>query len=239
LIVTPAPDHRHNSNSIGRIRLIVESLRPVTLVGAGPVGARPLRAALARAPVAVAADGGADRLLARGIEPEAVIGDLDSLSDAARRAIPAGRLHRIAEQETTDFDKALRSVRAPLILALGFQDGRLDHSLDALATLVRRPAPCILIGPVDLAFAVAGEVVLDLSPGTRLSLFPMRPVTGRSDGLTWPIDGIAFAPDGRSGTSNRVAARPVRLWLDGPGMIAILPRRNLDAAIRAVARGQA
>jgi thiamine pyrophosphokinase len=33
------------------------------------------------------------------------------------------------------------------------------------------------------------------------------------------------------GTSNEVAEGPVQLRLDGPGMLAILPRGRLDAAL--------
>jgi thiamine pyrophosphokinase len=36
------------------------------------------------------------------------------------------------------------------------------------------------------------------------------------------------------GTSNRVVAPRVRLEFDGPGMLVILPRARLDAAITAV-----
>ena len=72
---------------------IVDAKAPVTLVAGGPLRRAELRAALARAPHLVAADGGADRALALGVEPVAVIGDLDSLSDAARLRL-AQRLER-------------------------------------------------------------------------------------------------------------------------------------------------
>ncbi|KAF0113563.1 MAG: thiamine pyrophosphokinase [Rhodobacteraceae bacterium] len=214
---------------------IVQSTHGVTLAGGGPFTARDLVLALKRAPVAVAADSGADRLLRLGVAPQAVIGDMDSISAAARAAIPSDRQHLVAEQVTTDFDKALRLIEAPLVLALGFAGARMDHGLAALATLVARAErPCILIGPKDLAFAAPPRLVLDLSPGEPLSLFPMTQVTGRSEGLEWPISGIAFAPDGMIGTSNRVTARRVVLEFDRRGMLVILPRRRLDAAIRAL-----
>jgi thiamine pyrophosphokinase len=214
---------------------IVQSTHGVTLAGGGPISARDLALALARAPVAVAADSGADRLLRLGVTPEAVIGDMDSISYAARAALPADRLHLVAEQVTTDFDKALRLIEAPLVLALGFAGGRLDHGLAAMATLIARAErTCILIGPKDLAFAAPPQLTLDLVPGEPLSLFPMARVTGRSEGLEWPIDGIDFAPDGMIGTSNRVTARQVVLEFDRRGMLVLLPRRRLDAAIRAL-----
>lgn len=214
---------------------IVQSTEGVTLAGGGPISARDLGLALARAPVPVAADGGADRLLRLGVTPQAVIGDMDSISDAARAAIPAKRQHRIAEQVTTDFDKALRGIEAPLVLALGFAGARLDHGLAAMATLIARSdRRCILIGPKDVAFAAPALLTLTLQPGDPLSLFPLAAVTGRSTGLEWPIDGIGFAPDGMIGTSNRVTARRVTLDFDQKGMLVILPRRRLDAAIRAL-----
>ncbi len=214
---------------------IVQTIHGVTLAGGGPFGRRDLALCLARAPVVVAADGGADRLLRLNVLPEAVIGDFDSLSAKARAAIPLDRQHPMAEQLTTDFDKALRSINAPLILALGFAGARLDHGLAAMNTLVQRAAQrCILIGPQDVAFAAPPRIELSLTPGEPLSLFPMGPVTGSSTGLEWPIVGISFAPDGTTGTSNRVVARRVALEFDRPGMLVILPRRRLDAAIKAL-----
>ena len=214
---------------------IVQSTHGVTLAGGGPFSARDLKLALARAPVPVAADSGADRLLKLGVVPQAVIGDMDSISDQARAEIPLDRQHLVGEQLTTDFDKALRLIEAPLVLALGFAGARLDHGLAAMTTLLARAERrCILIGPQDLAFAAPARLELALTPGEPLSLFPMAPVTGRSEGLEWPIAGLRFAPDGMIGTSNRVAAKRVVLEFDRRGMLVILPRRRLDAAIRAL-----
>lgn len=214
---------------------IVQSTHGVTLAGGGPFPARDLALALRRAPVPVAADGGADRLLQLGVTPQAVIGDMDSISATARAAIPEARQHLVAEQVTTDFDKALRLIEAPLVIALGFAGARLDHGLAAFATLIARAERrCLLIGPKDFAFAAPPRLELDLTPGDPLSLFPMASVTGTSTGLEWPILGIDFAPDGMIGTSNRVVARRVVLEFDRRGMLVILPRRRLDAAIRAL-----
>lgn len=211
---------------------IVQTNRGVTLAGGGPFTGRDLRLCIARAPVVAAADGGADRLLRHGVMPEAVIGDFDSLSAAGRAAIPPARQHRLSEQATTDFDKALRSIAAPFVLALGFAGARLDHGLAALNTLVVRAGQrCILIGPKDIAFAAPPRLELALARGEVLSLFPMARVTGRSHGLEWPIAGIGFAPDGMTGTSNRATLPRVELAFDAPGMLVILPRRRLDAAI--------
>ena len=218
-------------------RVIVQSLEAVTLVGGGPVSASVLRLALARAPRLVAADGGADRALALGHEPEVAIGDFDSISGSARARMGAARMHEVAEQETTDFDKALRSVNAPFVLAVGVLGARVDHQLAVLNVLVRRQGPpCVLIGAHDVVFAAPKGVTLDLAcrKGDRLSLFPMAPVRGHSDGLEWPISGIAFDPAGAIGTSNRVVAPRVLLRFDAAGMLVICPRGRLDAVLAAL-----
>jgi thiamine pyrophosphokinase len=212
--------------------MIVESLQGVTLCGGGPFGAVALRRALRFAPVIVGADGGADRLLALGAEPQAVIGDFDSISDAAQARL-AGRLFPIAEQETTDFDKALRSIRAPFVLGLGFAGARLDHGLAVLNALVRHPEHrCLVLSPQDVIFLAPRQMALTLPVGTRLSLFPMGAVGGESEGLRWPINGLRFAPDGMIGTSNETSAARVRLRFDADRMLAILPLRQLPAVLR-------
>ena len=213
---------------------IVDSRAGVTLVGGGPLTRADLRRALAVAPRLVAADGGADRLLRLGHSPEAVIGDLDSISDAARATL-ADRLHLVAEQETTDFDKALRHIAAPFVLGLGFSGARLDHGLAVLNALVRHPdRRCLLLGQGDVSFLAPRELDLALAVGARLSLFPLAPVTGSSLGLRWPIDGLDFAPDGLIGTSNEVTDRRVRLTFDRQAMLVILPAASLRAVLRAL-----
>jgi len=217
---------------------IVESSEGVTLVAGGPVTRRDLVFALARAPRLVAADGGADRALSKGYTPEAVIGDFDSLSDAARLAVGPAGLHHISEQESTDFDKALRNIAAPFVLALGVAGARIDHGLAVMNVLVQRAGRiCVLIGPQDVVFHAPPALRLRLKVGERFSLFPFRPVTGRSTGLRWPIAGIDFAPGGMTGTSNEVSKPEVELYFDGPGMLVLMPRARLDAALAALLPG--
>lgn len=218
---------------------IVHRFEPITLIGGGDVGPGDLELALTRAPTLVAADGGAETALRAGHDPVAVIGDLDSLSSETRASIPADRIFEVREQDSTDFDKALRSCAAPLVLAVGFLGGRVDHQLAALSTLLgQADRACILIGAQEIIFHVPPKLELELNAGDIVSLFPLAPVTGGSAGLQWPIDGLRLTPGGRIGTSNR-ALGPVRLDLDGPGLLMITPRGSLDAVMQAIAPSQA
>ncbi|MEL6644424.1 MAG: thiamine diphosphokinase [Pseudomonadota bacterium] len=217
--------------------MIIRSENAVTLVGASEVSIQDIDESLTRAPILVAADGGADHLLAQNHLPSAVIGDLDSLSDAAQTTLPPDRLLSVSEQETTDFEKCLHRIDAPLILALGFTGGRIDHELSVYNALARNPQKtCIVLGTTDLVFLAPRTLDLTLPKASRLSLFPMAPVQGRSQGLEWPIEGIEFAPADRIGTSNRVTG-PVHLQFDADGMLVILPRAALDAVWHALHPG--
>ncbi|SIO56952.1 thiamine pyrophosphokinase [Rhodovulum sp. ES.010] len=195
--------------------------------------------ALALAPEIVAADSGADAALAAGHRPGRVIGDLDSVSEAALAVLPPGCLHRISEQESTDFEKCLRVVDAPLILGLGFLEPRLDHALAAMNVLARFPGRrCILLGETDLCFLCPPDLRLAPPEGARLSLFPLSPVAATSEGLRWPIAGIDFAPGGRIGTSNEVTG-PVRITVASGALAVILPVGELEATAAALMAGAA
>ncbi|WP_038143468.1 thiamine diphosphokinase [Thioclava atlantica] len=207
---------------------IVHCSSGVTLLGAGEVRAADIDEALALAPCLVAADGGGDHALALGHDPHAVIGDLDSLSAQAREQL-GSRVHHIAEQDSTDFAKCLQRIEAPFVLALGFTGLRLDHTLAAMTDLVRSDARVVMFADQEVIFRCPPEIALDLAPETRVSLYPFGPVTARSEGLHWPLDGIAFTPAERVGTSNR-ATGPVRIALEGPALL-MLPRSELHAAL--------
>ncbi len=205
----------------------------VTLIGGGAVTAADLEESLALAPRLVAADGGADAAISRGHLPELVIGDFDSISTYAQTRLGPERLLHVSEQDSTDFAKALSRIEAPFVIAIGFAGRRLDHTLAALNVMARHPRqPCIMLAAEDIVFAAPSRLQLDLEEGTRMSLFPMGAVTGRADGLRWPIDDIEFAPAGRVGTSNE-ALGPVTLEVAGP-MMVMLPRECLRIALRAL-----
>lgn len=211
---------------------IVHCEAGVTLLGGGITTPEDVAISLTIAPVLVAADGGADRALALGLRPAAVIGDLDSLSAAGRAAL-ADRLHPVAEQDSTDFGKCLQFVAARFYLGLGFTGLRLDHTLAALTELTARPDQIvILIAEDEVIFRAPPRLCLDLPPGTRLSLHPMGAASGRSVGLRWPIDGLHFAPEIRTGTSNEVTG-PVTIETDGP-MLVLVPKDQIRPVLAAL-----
>lgn len=204
-----------------------------TLVGAGDVSPDHLRAALSVAPALVAADGGAHHLAATGHRPQAIIGDLDSLGAREIWDAQGVAIHHVPEQESTDFDKCLRMVQAPLFVAVGFAGDRLDHMLAALSVLAARPdKAAILMGGCDLCFLAPLSTTLQLDPLQRVSLWPIAPTRVlHSEGLEWPADDLLLDPTGRTGTSNRAIGGRVSLSFDRRGVFVILPDTALPAAV--------
>jgi len=185
--------------------------RPVILVGGGDVDWDSLEYALGLELPVVAVDSGADVLRDAAVQTDVIIGDMDSISDT--RGWPAQtKIAEIPEQDSTDFEKALYSTLAPLYLAFGFLGQRLDHSLAALHCLAkyRTRKSIILIDRVDLMFAPAVPLCIDLPRNIRLSINPLAPVTFHSStGLRYPLDGLTLEAGVAVGTSNTVTGTAV------------------------------
>ncbi|WP_375554406.1 thiamine diphosphokinase [Roseovarius mucosus] len=219
--------------------MIVRETEPVILIGGASLPEGQVNHVLRLARVVIAADSGADSALQHGITPQAVIGDFDSISQSARAAIPEAAQFPDPDQDTTDFEKCLRAIAAPLILGLGFCGDRMDHQLAACTALARHPwQRCILLGERDLMFLCPPSLNLPLPEGVRVSLFPMGAVEGVSQGLKWPIGGLNLAPDGRIATSN-AALGPVHLAVTAPKLLVILPLEMLDMTVGALRATQA
>ncbi|KAI3330385.1 thiamine pyrophosphokinase [Ustulina deusta] len=136
----------------------------------------------------IAADGGANQIydLSKRAPPEngagssgpndqfkdldTIIGDLDSLADEARRYFSRSRIIREAEQDSTDFAKAVRLARSESrgrdIVCMGGLGGRVDQGLSQLHHLyLFQQSPTYADGRMYL---VSGESMsFVLKGGTR------------------------------------------------------------------------
>ena len=214
--------------------LIVDDPKAIALIGGAQLAPQHLNILQTLTETFVAADSGADHLLAAGMTPKAVIGDFDSLSVQSRLEFAPYLIH-LAEQDTTDLEKTLTRINAPVLIGAGFLGGRLDHSFAAFNVLARfEQMPLILLSDTDCCFrAPTGEWSIDLPPATPFALLPMGEAVVSSTGLVWDMDGMALSPTGRVSSSNRTAAARVDVRIAGP-VIVTLPLDQLPAAIDVV-----
>lgn len=216
------------------IDLIITKKEAVTLVGGADFKPELLKLALKFAPHVVGADSGANALYKFGEKPLAIIGDMDSIDVSILARIPSERLYRIEEQESTDFEKCLMLLEAPILICLGFLGGQVDHQMAVQTALVRNPNKrCILLSEEDIVFVIPPEFSLDLDAGVRVSLYPMAKCRLYSRGLHWPTEAIDFAPDGVIGTSN-MSTGSICLRPDCPKMLAVMPLDCLHRVLEAL-----
>lgn len=213
---------------------IVDDPNAIALIGGAELAPKHLNILQTLTETFVAADGGADHLLAARITPRAVIGDFDSLSVQSRLEFSPYLIH-VTEQDTTDLEKTLNRLNAPVLIGAGFLGGRLDHSFAAMNALVRYAAsPLILISEEECCFrAPETPWQIALPVGTAFALLPMSDVIASTKGLVWDMDDMALSPVGRVSSSNATAASVVAVTVQGAAIVT-LPLNQLAAAIDVV-----
>ena len=184
----------------------------------------------------LAADGGLRTALSCGLRPQAVIGDMDSANDLDQLPDDIRQI-KLSGQDDTDFEKSLGVISAPLIIGIGFLDGRFDHSLAALDALARLPhdRPVLLVGGDDVLLRLRGDFEMTLPLASRFSVWPLgRQHFLRSHGLEWPLDDVTMALGKRTGTSNRVIGKPVSITAGaGDGYVVMAPFTAFDVMLDA------
>jgi len=168
----------------------------------------------------VCCDGAAAKLLRAGLEPDLVVGDLDSLDPALRKRF-AKRLVRESEQETNDLSKAFRACMARgwrTIAILGAGGRREDHLLGNISLLPLFAAAGAEVR-METDFGTFLPVLSSASfrrpAGTKVSIFsfhPEMPVT--ASGLKYPLDRLRL-PFWWCGTLNVTTAPEFSLTFDG------------------------
>lgn len=164
----------------------------VVACGSFPRGAE-LLALMKSVPQVIACDGAVRNLHEHGIEPTAVVGDMDSLTEEMRE-LYADRLHRVAEQETNDLSKAVRFAHSEgcrRLLILGATGLREDHTLGNISLLMDY-APMFERVEMRSDFGrfipLMQTTTLPCARGQQISIFSMTP-SGEitSEGLRWRI----------------------------------------------------
>lgn len=186
--------------------------------------ARPFAPLLRRADLLIAADGGGNALYAEGLTPHLVIGDLDSLSDAALAAWRAQgvTIRRFpADKDETDLELALLAAierGATQIDVLGALGGRWDQGLANVALLAMpevRGRRVRLLDYDQEAFLVDREAMIAGRIGDTVSLLPLggdaHGIT--TQGLQYPLNDATLHFARSRGVSNVLVANPASVRL--------------------------
>lgn len=147
---------------------------------------------LHNAPYVVCCDGAADRYIATGHVPDAIVGDGDSIS-AYNRTKYASRLHIVAEQETNDQTKAVNFLLGKEmrnIAIVGATGRREDHTIGNISLLIeyaRVGAQVRSFTDHGVFIPCNGDTTLKCRKGQQVSIFSITAKNLSAEGLLYPI----------------------------------------------------
>jgi thiamine pyrophosphokinase len=184
----------------------------------------------------IAVDGGTHHILAMGLSPSVIIGDLDSFSESSLEKLkptPVIVRHPRTKEETDlelALGYALKREYAPIIIiaALG---GRLDQTIGNLSLLT---SPALYGLDIRLddgqeeAFFTHRHAEWQGSAGDVVSLLPWGvPVKGASStGLRWLLHGDTLYPHKTRGISNEMLGDTASVQIKS-GLLLIIHSRSL------------
>lgn len=188
-------------------------------------------------PLVVAADSGLDHARAAGIDPDLLVGDLDSISPAGRAWAEAHcRVQRHdPDKAATDTELAIVAALdggADELVVIAGDGDRIDHQLATIGAAGRaaaaHPATAVRawIGTTELRYVTpAAPVALSLPAGTTFSLLA---VDGPAGGITiagarWPLAGATLTALSGLGISNIAVGDPVIVSLLAGIAVVVIP----------------
>lgn len=191
------------------------------------------RSLVTSADLVVCADGGTDHALALGMQPQVVIGDLDSLDSnllAQLEAEGCQILVHPTRKDETDLELALHYAigqGVDEIVILGALGGRIDQTLANVQLLalpeLRFVKARILDGRQEV-FLIRDEVLIEGQVGDTLSLLPLTAeVTGiYTEGLEYALDNGDLYLGPALGVSNVLTAPQARVRIAQGLLLAVI-----------------
>jgi thiamine pyrophosphokinase len=147
----------------------------------------------------VAADSGFDLAGRLDLEPDMLVGDLDSITPSKRlREFPKARIRRYPRhKDESDAEIGLRlfwEMGIERAVVAGGGGGRLDHLLALVALFEREKRPSAWYTAREEVLVVEGTHTVSECKGQTVSFFPLGGFASRmsSAGLRWPLDGLEW-----------------------------------------------
>jgi thiamine pyrophosphokinase len=176
----------------------------------------------------ICADGGANSALKINLVPNAVIGDLDSISlDALKEFKSVSKIIRLKRQNDTDVEKCLKyaiSKKFCEALLVGVTGNRLDHTFCNIGIVLKffNQIKISLIAESSCLRPYKGVVELKTWPGETISLYGISPKTRiTSNGLKYELKNISLPFGERESTSNIAKKNLVKLKISN-GVVFVM-----------------
>jgi thiamine pyrophosphokinase len=142
----------------------------------------------------VCCDGSTQSLVLAGLRPDAIVGDLDSLSDELANMF-ADRIFPDRNQDTNDLTKAVSWCSAmgyKDVVIVGATGKREDHTIGNISLLAEyiRDMNVIMVTDTGILIPFLKSSTISSFPGQQVSIFSIDPETKvTSLGLLYPLSG--------------------------------------------------
>jgi thiamine pyrophosphokinase len=180
----------------------------------------------------ICCDGSAKSLLETGIVPEAIVGDLDSLSDEIAEKY-SDRLYQDDNQDTNDLTKAVSwCINKGLkeIVILGATGKREDHTLGNISLLAEyaKKIEVIMVTDTGIFSPHLKNCTIPSFAGQQVSVFSINPETQIiSSGLKYKLDSLKLHNWWR-GTLNEASGDSFDLNFTGGPLIVFQKFRDKE-----------
>lgn len=184
-----------------------------------------------QADLVIGADAGGNTLINAGVQPDIVMGDLDSFQKPEN---PNFRIIQNDDQETNDLEKALDFALTKEVIdctVLGAFGNRMDHSLKNLSVLQaynNRFRTLILRDDEQDVFMMRPFFSASYPVGTTVSLFP---ISGKVEGITtqglaYPLNKETLENGHRDGSSNYTTEERISITYESGALVGLVSRKN-------------
>lgn len=166
----------------------------------------------------IAINGGSVICFHNNIQPDFIIGDLDSLRPELRDYFEQAEFVHRPDQDYNDMEKAIdfaRKLRPGKIKIVAAFGKRADHTLANLLVLQSKykKIPLMFYDNFGKLEIISGDTLLDLPVNQLISLFSFLPVHGITlEGFKYPLQNADY-PKGFNGLSNLIINSPARITI--------------------------
>jgi len=220
---------------------------PIVILADGQFPTHPIPLSiLMSARYIICCDGAAAKLLEAGLKPDAIVGDMDSLSETLQTEY-APIVHKDDEQEHNDLTKAVRfaieqnPASISIVGATGYQEDHtigniallsyyktLIDSASTISTSINSDIPIILFTDTGRFFPITKGLSIDAPIGSNVSIFSLDTnITIKSKGLCYPLDKVVFDSWWKA-TLNKTTKNPFELIFETGKVIIYITYNSRD-----------
>ena len=179
----------------------------------------------------ISADGATNKLAQRGITPDLIVGDLDSINPELLKTV---KYERIIDQSHSDFQKALMYMNKhgllPAVIC-GMSGGHIDHIANNISIFMQT-SDNIFVTDDIIGYKLYENGIYTFPIDTKLSIIGMPECTLTTSGLKWELSDFYTTYPGQNSCFNRVVANPLQIKVkSGAALMMVYTDEVADAGL--------